>query len=165
MVKAAAKQEETEKLLRRRMQSESECRQALEHVKEAKRDAEAKLGAAEMELTQLKALHRDVAFRVRLDWALQSLAAKPTGYWQTASADVPPALVEFAARANVHHAVAEALQRGMPKTYTGDTDASPQAAMSFLKSIKSREELAEVVCSPTVLEGIVSNLWENMQGL
>ena len=50
--------EETEKLLTRRMRAEAECRQALAEVKDAKRAAEAKLAAAEEELTSLKALHR-----------------------------------------------------------------------------------------------------------
>ena len=36
---------------------------------------------------------------------------------------------------------------------------------AFLKMVKDRQELADIVCSPTVLDAMVSVLWERVQQL
>ena len=130
----------------------------------------------------------DVAFRVRLDWALQAVASKPEGYWMApATSQISPPLLAWAEGAGLSRVVADAVQRGTPKTFGGDVDTNPEAPMcapprldteaaraagffsggpnpdpnlntrcrAFLKSLKSRQELADILCSPTVLDAMV----------
>ena len=87
---------------------------------------------------------------MRLDWALQSYAAKEAGYWYVPPTDVPPALVSWVDKAKVSVAIADAFNRS--------------SGLETLRgSLKSRKDIADVVCSPSVLEAVVSTLCSSLQ--
>ena len=66
-------------------------------------------------------------------------------------------LLSLAASANVHRAVAAALHQGMNMSH------ATLDGRSYLASLQSREDVANVLCSPALADTLVSLVWESLQ--
>ena len=155
-----SKLEDSERLRRGSINAEQKCRHALAVARDEKRAADAKLAVTEEELSTLKSAHRDVNFRARLDWATRRLASPQSS---VAQEEPSAALLTWTESTRLHYAVAAGFQRS--HLLQGGAGDDPDATMTFLKSLNAREAVQEVICSPVVLDEMVSMFWDRVQGL
>ena len=163
------------KLLSETQKREHLRRLELRAARDNQRYAEARHGACEVELQQVKAELDDLTRRSSLAFYLKvpstkdgsaldlgatrhGQGARPSGH--------PDALAAWALDAAPDRVLAAAVRHHLlERGYGADASRDPDVALAFLKGLETREDVAKLVCTPAVADAMVSITWGAVEAL